>query len=81
MWTDDEDDLESFEDADEADDFSESDTVSCPACGAAIYEDAPQCPQCGEYVILSTSPWQGRHWLWVVLGILGVLATIVALIG
>ncbi len=26
-------------------------TIPCPACGAEVYEDAPQCPSCGEYIV------------------------------
>jgi hypothetical protein len=33
-------------DGDEAEDDG---GVACPACGAAMYEDAPQCPACGIY--------------------------------
>ena len=33
----------------------EIETRPCPNCGAAIYEDTPACPACGEYV-----SWRGR---------------------
>ncbi len=63
------------------DDFEDSDddsaeVIDCPACGAAIYEDAPQCPECGEYVVTSTNIWSGRPAWWVVLGVAGMLAAI-----
>jgi len=25
-------------------------TISCPNCNLEIYEDAPRCPHCGEYI-------------------------------
>ena len=33
-------------DADDADD----DTMPCPYCGAAIYDDAVRCPKCDQYL-------------------------------
>ena len=63
------------------DDDDETPTVVCPECGAEVYEDAPRCPACGNYI---TSPaaasfWQNRPRWWIVLGILGIVATIAAL--
>ncbi len=40
----DEDDLDDIAD----DDVSE--TLPCPACGRPVYEDAVQCPLCGNYI-------------------------------
>ena len=66
---------------DEDDQFDdESDTVVCPSCGAAIYEDTPRCPICGEYVTFSASPFSGKPAWWIVLGLLGSVALIAALI-
>jgi len=49
------DDRDAWEPSDEAwdghDDTDDSDpTLPCPACGAAMFEDSPRCPSCGEYV-------------------------------
>ena len=49
-------------------------TLACPACGERIYEEAPQCPHCGEYVTHSTSPLIGRPWWFVLFGIVGITA-------
>lgn len=27
----------------------------CPHCGESIYEDAPQCPECGQYIVPGSS--------------------------
>lgn len=79
-WMEESDDgLDEDEFPDENDDVTE--TIPCPACGAAIYEDAEQCPYCGTYVTSQTSPWAGRSWWWIVLAVLGLLATILALSG
>ena len=68
-------------DGGEDDDLDRSETVSCPSCCVDVYEDAEQCPSCGEWITSFHSPWQGRSTWWIVLGILGVAATILALAG
>jgi len=61
-----------------------AETAHCPACGAEIFDDAVQCPQCDEIVAGMTSrrpPWQSwwrQRWLalivvLLVLAMLGVL--------
>ena len=58
-------------------------TAPCPACGAVIYEDALQCPVCGQFVDFSAretdNPLAGRAWWWVALAAAGVVAVILAL--
>jgi len=56
------------------DDDDSSEVVPCPECGADVYEDAEQCPTCGQYIVHSTSPWRGKPWWWVVLGLAGIMA-------
>lgn len=63
------------------DDFDEPDDdepvyLPCPNCGEDVYEELEQCPHCGEYITHSTSPWQGKSPLWIVLGIAGIVAVI-----
>jgi hypothetical protein len=66
-----------FPEPDEDEDASE--TRMCPSCGKAVYEDAEQCPACGEYVVFSDAAMLGwPRWL-VALGLVGILATILAL--
>lgn len=72
---DEDDDWESPEPDEEADEDS-VETVACPDCGEQIYEEAEQCPYCGQYVTHSTSPWSGRPWWFVVLGLAGIVAVI-----
>jgi len=74
------DEIDDHFDEDWPDDSEEVGTVFCTACGAEIYEDAPMCPVCGEYHPESTSAprfWNSGIWRW--LGVLGVIATIMAL--
>ena len=48
--------LEDYEYPDEPDEQGELEDcyVNCPECGALVYDDAPQCPECDWY--LSTLP-------------------------
>ena len=52
---------------------------SCPHCGAEVYEEAEQCPRCGEYLIRSTHPFQGRSLTWIILGLLGIVAVLISM--
>jgi hypothetical protein len=75
------DELDDNEYPDERPDDDETETVPCPECGAEVYEDALQCPVCGNYVTHDTSVWSGRPGWWVLLGLVGVLAAIAVLAG
>ena len=67
------------DDGDDDDTDGESPTRECPRCGADVYEDAEQCPQCQAWITADTSPWSGRSSWWVILGLLGTVALIWAL--
>ena len=71
------DDFDDFDD-DSAEDGSE--TIRCPECRAEIYEDAVRCPHCGSYITADTSPWSGRSLSWIALGLLGIIAMVLALV-
>ena len=80
-WLDDSsDDLDDdeFPEEDELDDES-VEMLPCSECGEPIYEEAPQCPYCGAYVTSATTAWAGRPTWWIILGLLGLGATILAL--
>ena len=55
--------------------------VSCPGCGADVYEDAERCPVCGDYVVHETRVWSGKPLWWILLALAGVVAVIVILSG
>jgi hypothetical protein len=89
-WSDDDLDEREYPDEDVDDDYDSDDcdgddpgepglTRECPRCGADIYEDAEQCPLCGTWLTAETSPWKGRAWWWVALGIAGIVAIVVVL--
>lgn len=70
---------------DESDENDEADNelpelVWCPTCGEEIYEDAEQCPHCGNYVVHSTSALADRPLWFCLLGVLGVVATVLYLL-
>ncbi len=48
-------------------------TVHCPACKQPVYEDAPQCPGCGNY--LSDADFHKRPSKWMVLLVGALIAT------
>ena len=60
-----------WDDEDEDQEWDDDDdlpTIACPYCRAEIFEDAEQCPVCGEYI--STEDRNARHqWQprWIVL--------------
>ncbi len=73
-WDDGEDDY-----PDEEDDSTA--TVECPACGAEVYEEAEQCPACGNYTLHADDYlWKDRPIWWIVLGAMGIAAVISMLV-
>ena len=79
-WSDDE--LDEREYPGDDDDFDDSDleTVACPKCGRQVYEEAEQCPHCGEYITHDTRVWSGKPWWWIVLALAGIAAALWALL-
>lgn len=74
------DELDERDDTDDPADDEVTDTVVCRHCGADVYEEADQCPVCGMYLLADTSPWSNKPAAWIALGLLGILATILALL-
>jgi hypothetical protein len=72
-------DCDEDDEGDEWDD-EESVVVACPSCGAEVYEEAEQCPACGEWITPSSHPFPGRSWWFIGLGLAGMAATIIVLV-
>ena len=49
------------------------DTVPCPYCKQAVYEDVERCPSCENYLSQEDSPPQTRPWM--------IVAALLALAG
>jgi hypothetical protein len=45
-----------------------------------VYEDAEQCPECGEWITVSTHPFAGRAIWFIAIGVVGIAAVIAALV-
>ena len=73
-----ENDLNEHEFPEEDDD--DGDYIPCPSCSELIYDDAPQCNYCGEYVTHSSSPFSGRPNWWIAIGVLGIVSVLFLLI-
>ena len=72
-----------FDDEDEAynEDDAEFGTIKCTSCGEDVFEDAPQCPECGAYITLCGRGVLSNRPLWfVVLAFLGAVFLIRALL-
>lgn len=81
MPADEDDEFDWDEETDDTWEEDEELTVPCPACGTEIYEDAPQCPVCGEYVTRSSGRvWEGKPVWYILLGLLGILAVTLVLL-
>lgn len=58
----------------------DSPTVPCPECGGEVYEESDHCPACGHFLeSSSTHPLLGKPAWFVILGLLGLAATVAAL--
>lgn len=66
-----------FQDHDDQDDGVDDaiHTQPCPHCQADVYEDAEQCPSCGNY--LSREDSVERKPVWVVIGALAALGIVI----
>lgn len=47
-------------------------TIPCPYCGRPIYDDAPRCPHCENYLSDEEAAPARQPW-WVILGVILVL--------
>ena len=72
--------LDDYEYPEPDDDDDSYDVVACPNCGREVFEDADQCPYCSFYITSTTSPWRDRPTWWIVLGIAGVVLTLLAIL-
>jgi len=50
------------------------DTMPCPYCGKAIYDDAERCPYCEHYISREDAP--SKQPVWLVIGVVLCLAIV-----
>ncbi len=77
-WTDeplDEREFPDDEDLIDAEDEAPGSITPCPHCGCGMYEDAPQCPKCRQWVSDATGQWR-RSGKWYVRGGLWLTRTL-----
>lgn len=72
-WQNDEADEDDYDQqsSDDADDC-----YVCPSCSAAVYEDAEQCPRCGDYITPQSASLFSRSSPWFVGAVLLTLAAV-----
>ncbi len=54
------------------DDDDEDRSIECPYCRASMFEDAPRCPRCGQYISREDAPPSRKPW-WILLGAIACL--------
>ncbi len=57
-------DDDEFAEGDPEDDATDT-TIACPNCRKMIYDDADQCPHCGEYMLETDGHGRAHRW-WIV---------------
>ena len=78
---DEEQDSDDWSERDWDSDGEPADTIPCGHCAAEVYEDAEQCPHCGEWIIRGrSSSLSGKPVWWQIAGLLGIIAVILALL-
>lgn len=76
-----------YPDPDEEDDLDDdlngdaTATRPCPTCATEVYEDSPRCAVCGEYVTFPNPALEGWPWWAAALGLVGIVAVMLALMG
>jgi predicted nucleic acid-binding Zn ribbon protein len=69
-----------WEDDPADDDLDDADTLPCPYCGAAIYDDAVRCPKCESYLSDEERTTTNRpRWIVATALVLLALLTLIAL--
>jgi uncharacterized paraquat-inducible protein A len=78
-FADDDLDEREYPDDDQSDD-DDPETVECPECHRQVYEEAEQCPYCGQYITHDTRVWAGKPWWWTALALAGIVGLIWVLV-
>jgi hypothetical protein len=55
----------------------ESEVLICPNCKGTVFEDAQQCPHCGDWIIPAHAESSGKRWIWPLAVALVILAFLI----
>jgi predicted nucleic acid-binding Zn ribbon protein len=55
-----------------------AETIDCPHCGAALYEDSERCPRCERYLSSEELPTRRQHPWWILIAALVCLLIVLA---
>jgi predicted nucleic acid-binding Zn ribbon protein len=72
----DEDEDEGDDEGDAEDGEDDATTDECPHCGAAVYDDAEQCPTCGKYLSREDAP-SRLPAAWILIGVAVCLVIVI----
>lgn len=81
-WRDEDEDSDELEGSEYPDreDEEDEETVSCPYCQEAVYDDAVRCPHCGNYISKEDTPSRTPWWI-VITAIICLLIVIGWILG
>lgn len=77
-WANDTDDLDDDRDAPRAEDVNDEETLTCPECGATVYDDMDECPHCYA-PLTNTAMSHGPRSPFMRVGVLLAILVVVAL--
>lgn len=63
-------------DADDEFDQDDDQTLPCPYCGEPVYDEAEQCPACGNYLSEEDAPRRPKP-LWIVAGVAACIVIVI----
>jgi len=69
-----------YPEGEDSDAIDETPTRECPKCGCDVYDDAEQCPLCGEYFTRESAAETSSFPLWVRVTALLILAVFIAVL-
>ena len=67
---------EVYDEVSDEDDDPGGDQLPCPSCGAPVYDDTDRCPRCGDWIMPLASAARSKSRVWIVGGVLLVIAVL-----
>ncbi len=60
---------------------ADAELLACPSCGAEVYEETEQCPQCGEWIMPLAASARSKGWVWIVAAVAALAGLIAWMVG